>query len=342
MITNELYLEDLKQACLCISMPKDSSVLITGATGLLGSFMMDMFIYHNKYNDANIHVTGTSRSQEKLQDRFGYGMGSGLLKLVARDSISELPADEKYDFIIHLASNADPRSYALYPAETITTNVCGIINVLNYAKANTDTKVFLASTFEVYGQMAKETFKENDYGLVDFNAIRSGYPESKRVAELLVRSYAEQYGISAVVGRLCSIYGPTMTATDNKVVAQFVKKVLAGEDVVLKSKGEQMRSWCYVSDAAMGIMTVLQNGTSKEAYNIANPKSEATIAEVADIAAKLAGKSVVFDLPDELEQKGFSKPQNSVLDASQLMELGFMPQYNTKEGIKRTLDILQT
>ena len=292
MITdNRLYRQDLEWVSDYIDFPDGARVLITGATGLIGSF--------------------------------------------------PIPDEEEYDFIIHLASNADPRSYALYPAETIITNMTGTLNVLNYARRHPGCRVLFTSTFEVYGEIPDRTsLSEEDYGLIDYNQIRSGYPESKRTAELLVRSFVEEYGADAVIARLSSIYGPTMTKGDNKAAAQFIRRAAAGQDIVLKSKGNQRRSYCYVADACAGILTALRRGKAGEAYNVCNPACEITIAELAQIAAKAAGTRVVFDLPDELEQKGFGKAKDSVLRADKLTALGYAPAYSAEKGITVSVSII--
>lgn len=340
---NPIYICDLRRAAEIVSIPAGSSVMITGATGLIGSFLMDTFIYGNRHGDGGILVTGTGRSAERLKARFGYGScdDDDTIRLIGRSAEEPVPADEKYDYIIHLASNADPRSYALYPAETITTNILGTLNVLNYAKAHPGTRVLLASTFEVYGTVAGGgRIKEDDFGLLDFNMIRSGYPESKKAAELLVRSFVAEYGVDAVIARLCSVYGPTMTEGDNKAAAQFIRKAVNKENIVLKSKGGQRRSYCYVADAACALLTVMCRGVRGEAYNICNPQCEVTIAELAQQTAKIAGVDVVYDIPDELESRGFSQPRDSVLCADKLMSLGYQPYCSVEQGLSRSIDIL--
>ena len=342
MIINQpKYLDDLQQAIRYVEIPNEASVLITGATGLIGSFLMDAFFYSNQTNEKQIKITGTSRHLDKLKARFSYAADFSWMRLVARDATDPIPEHENYDYIIHLASNADPRSYALYPAETIITNILGTLNILNYAKTHVNTRVLLASTFEVYGSIPEaENFLEENYGRIDFNQIRSGYPESKRTAELLIRSFVEEYNVNAVIARLSSIYGPTMANSDNKAAAQFIRKAIAKKNIVLKSKGEQCRSYCYVADAASGILAALCRGSSGEAYNVCNPACEITIAELAQIAASIAGTRVIYDLPDELELKGFSKQQNSFLNADKLISLGFKPRYSAEKGMRQAIEIL--
>lgn len=142
-------------------------------------------------------------------------------------------------------------------------------------------------------------------GLVDFHMLRNGYTESKRCAEMLVNSYIDEYGIDAVICRLASIYGPTMLLNDSKAHAQFIRNALHGENIALKSKGEQRRTYCYVLDAVSALFMVLSKGEIGEAYNIANENSVASIADVASCCAKIVGTKVVLIFRILSNQKDF-------------------------------------
>lgn len=341
-ISSLYYQEDLKQIASYIP-PSETprSVLITGASGLIGSLLVDAFLWNNNNNGGNDTVYALSRTEKKLTERFRYAENDSHLVILAKDITKPLDDDKTFDYIVHAASNADPGTYALYPVETVQTNIIGTTNVLEYAVHHPGTRVLFTSTMEVYGTMPDGTSSTEDmYGLIDFNSIRSGYPESKRVSEILCRSYVEEYGADALVTRLGYIYGPTMTDSDNKVVAQFIRKAINKENIVLKSKGEQRRSYCYASDTVSGIVCALFCGEKGQAYNVSNRDSVITIAEMAQVAAKIAGTSVEFDLPSEIEIKGSSKSQDAVLDEGKLRELGWAPKYSFEEGVSRTVKIL--
>ena len=301
-----------------------------------------IFSASNDIADNEVTVLALGRTKRKLEERFAYAINRKDLKLVIQDIM--VPLDEKtdIDYIIHAASNADPVSYALYPAETLLTNIYGTNNMLMYCKSHPDTRMLLTSTFEVYGKIdGKDIYCEEDSGEVDLNQIRSSYPESKRSAEILLRCYHKQYGVDGVIARLCSIYGPTMSDKDSKAHAQFIRNGLSGQDIVLKSKGQQRRTYCYVLDAVTGIMTVLFHGLSGEAYNVAQENGVTSIAELADMVALLCGTNVRYDLPNEVEKQGFSRPQNCILDNRKLRSLGWNGEYSLQEGLKGTLDILR-
>lgn len=339
MLGNTIYRESLKRVVPEIAI-NDGKILITGASGLIGSCIIDLLMLANEYG-RHFEVYALGRSKEKLSARFNAIKDSNMLHFVEQDIMQPLDDSVSYDYIIHGASNADPRNYALYPAETMLINLEGAKNILNYCKAHLETKALLMSTFEVYGNAGKDVYSETDCGVVDLNKIRSCYPESKRCMEILTRCYVEEYGVKAVIGRLSSIYGPTMAKDDSKAHAQFIRNGLNGEDIVLKSKGEQRRTYCYVIDAVTGLLCVLAKGTVGEVYNIANENAVVSIAEVAQTVAAISGTKVIMQLPDDLEKKGFSAPQNCLLNNTKLRQLGWKGHYDLCNGIGECLTILK-
>lgn len=318
------------------------NLLVTGATGLIGSCVIDALLYANQNYGRCYTVYALGRSEVRLKSRFSYAENNDNLHFIVQDICNKIDDNLELNYIIHAASNADPHSYALYPVETILTNVTGTRNVLEYARKHNNTKIILTSTMEVYGSVfERNIYKENDYGVIDFNHIRSGYPESKRVAELLCRSYLDEYNVMAVIARLGYIYGPTMIESDNKVVAQFIRNIIRNENIVLKSEGNQKRSYCYVTDAVSGIFATLFRGKVGDVYNIASKNSIITIKKMAEMAAEIGKCNVIFELQDDLEKKGSSKTQDYVLDVEKLELLDWNPVYNIKTGLERTAIILK-
>lgn len=339
MIENAIYREALERVVPEIAID-DGSVLVTGASGLIGSCIIDLLMLSNKYGH-HFEIYALGRNVNKLRNRFASYSSCEELHFIEQDICQPLDDDLIFDYIIHGASNADPLSYAKYPAETINICIEGAKNILEYCRAHLQTKVILLSTFEVYGNAGKDIYKETDSGVLDFNMIRSCYPESKRCMEILTRSYVDEYGVRAVIGRLCSIFGPTMSKDDSKAHAQFIRNGLQGENIVLKSKGEQRRTYCYVIDSVTALLCILAKGVDGESYNISNESSVASIAEVAHTVADISRTIVVMKEPDDLEKKGYSVPQNCILDNSKLKSLGWKGKYTLHSGIKETYDILQ-
>lgn len=339
MIDNSIYYNSLKRVTEVVS-ESNKSFLITGSSGLIGSCLVDLLMLANQ-EGRNNHIFALGRNKEKIKSRFPEYIGNDYFHILEQDICEPLPKEYNFDYIVHGASNADPVSYAKYPVETILTNLLGTKNVLDYGRLNKECMITLLSTFEVYGKCDKDIYCETDAGVINFNLFRSCYPESKRTSEILSRSYVDEYKVKVNVARLCSIYGPTMSLQDSKAHAQFLRNALKGEDIVLKSTGAQRRTYCYVIDAITAILTILFKGSSGYSYNVSNINSIISIADLATLIASLSGKKIVYDLPSKIESKGFSKPQDCILDNSELCKLGWQGLYGIKEGIIETLDILK-
>lgn len=338
MENNKLYKSSLENIVNYVE-ESGKSFLVTGASGLIGSCIVDLLMLANKKGKNN-QIYALSRNSKKMEIKFREYLNSNCLHIIEQDICSPLDDSLEFDYIIHCASNADPVNYARYPVETMKTNLLGGINILDYLKKHKKCKAELLSTFEVYGDLGKDFYSEQEVGFLNFNLIRACYPESKRVMETLARSYVDEYDVRIIIGRLPSVYGPTMAHDDSKAHAQFIRNAIAGKDIVLKSKGEQRRTYCYVLDAVAAILCVLFRGKNGEVYNISNEKSILSIAELAQIIAGVAGRNVVFDIPTELEKKGFSKPQNCMLDNTKLKALGWEGKYDILKGITECMAIL--
>ena len=296
--------------------------------------MIDFLLYLNKKLSLNIIIYAISRSKKRLEERFS--VKSKNLFLIEQDLNEQFQISFRPDYIIHAASNAHPKAFALDPVGTMKTNLIGTINLLDSIK-DLNCKFLYISTGEIYGNNIDHPFTENDLGVIDTKIARSCYPESKRAAETLCISYAEQYGIHVNIARLCYVYGATITDTNSRADAQFLRNALDGQDIIMKSEGLQKRTYCYVTDAISGLLTILLNGKKSEVYNIANPNSIVSVKEYAQVLAKCAGVNLIFELPDEIEKKGFSKPANSILDSNKLQSLGWNANFNIETGLKNTL-----
>lgn len=170
--------------------------------------------------------------------------------------------------------------------------------------------------------------------------MRAGYPEGKRAGEALCQAYRKAYGLDVVIARLARSYGPTMRLTDTKAISQFICKAVAGEDIVLKSAGNQLYSYTYVADAVSGILTVLFLGEDGQAYNIADAGSDISLKDLAALIADCVGRKVVFELPDEQEAAGYSRATKALMNADKLKKLGWYAGWTMQSGIRRTLEIL--
>ena len=315
------------------------SIMITGATGMICSAVAEMLFWLNKELDANIHIILAGRNRERMQQRF-YSFKEGIdYSFLEYDATKENAIVLSPDYIIHGASPADPASFVKQPVETMFANLIGLKSLLDIAKENPRTRFLYVSSSEVYGKKdGNHPCHELDYGYVDILNPRACYPSSKRAAETMCAAYREEYGVDFVVVRPGHVYGPSITDTDSRASAQFTRKAKAGENIVMKSAGAQLRSYTYTLDCASAILTVLLKGKCGEAYNISNSQSVVTIRELAEDMAKTTGIKVVFEQASDLEKRSYNMMNNSSLDSSKLEKLGWSGCYSLEKGIKSTIN----
>lgn len=311
----------------------NKKILITGANGLIGSYLIYFLDYINTKHNLDLEIFASSRSRNKLVKLFE----NKNIKIIEQDLQEPLNQYHQVDFIIHLASNAHPLAYSKAPVGTMKANLLGTISLLDMIK-DAKTKFLYISTGEIYGNNIDRPFVETDLGYIDTKSVRSCYPESKRAAETLCMAYKEQYNTDVNIARLCYIYGPTITDDNSRADAQFLRNAINGEDIVLKSQGLQKRTYCYVADCVSALLTILLKAPSGEVYNIANPNSIVSVREYAQTLADIANVALKFDMPDEIESKGYSKQADSILNSQKLIDLGWNSYFDIKEGLKLTVE----
>lgn len=338
-----LYQEDLDfiLSTKGIEKLKGKSLLITGATGLIGVCMIDALIKYNHDYNADIDIYSVGRNKEKASSRLGVYYNNNKFHFIEQDVREPLPNDIKVDYIIPMASNTHPLAYSQYPIETIEINVKGAENALMKA-VETGATVLYPSTVEVYGNaIGNEVFTEDYTGKLNLGTARACYTESKRVCEALCQSYIAEKGCKVKIARLSRVFGPTMLESDTKASSQFINKALSGENIVLKSEGNQFFSYTYVADAVAAMLHIMLHGENGAAYNISNEACNVHLKDFAQLCAQQTGKNVVFDLPSEKERKGFSIAVNAILDNTLLKVTGFIPRYSMHDAVERTINILK-
>lgn len=316
-------------------------ILITGATGLIGSFAGDMLLYANKTENAGIEIYLLARDEKRLRERFVSSLDEKRLHLLVQDVVEPLGLDIEADYIIHAAGDGFPAAFREHPVETMTPALFGTYQLLQYARGNAPQKFLYISSGEVYGKSlsADHAFTEQECGYLDSMSVRSCYPMAKRCAETLCVSFKEQYHVPVIIVRPSHTYGACTSIHDNRATVQFLNDAVAGKNIILHSAGKQMRSYTYVADCVSGVFTVLINGSNGEAYNIANADSRVSIAEFAQIMSKKAGTDFIVKKPDVNEEKEHTPIEYAVLDSSKLERLGWHGQYDIHKGIGTMLGI---
>lgn len=326
-----------------VSELNDRSVLITGATGLICSAVIDLLIRYNETHVEQIRIIAAARSYDRVKDRFGIFCNKAYFEFVPYDATDKVFSyDGHADYIIHGASNATPGKIIKEPVETMVSNFIGIEALLEYAQRTGTERLLYISSSEIYGLKVDDgPFHEDAYGFVDILNPRSSYPVAKRAAETLCASYSAEYGFESVIVRPGHIYGPTATRTDNRVSSVWAYDAAEGRDIVMKSDGSQIRSYCHCLDCASAILKVLLKGEPSQAYNIANPNSKASIREMAEILTENAGVKLLFELPSEDEKKAFNPMNNSTLDSSALVDLGWTGVFDAQKGFAHTIKVIK-
>ena len=343
---SKLWISDLDETISAFSEFGElagKSVMITGCTGLICSAVVDVLIRWNETHSEKIRILAAGRNEKKIIDRFAPYSNEDWFIFIPYDAAStENELSVPCDFIIHGASNASPNKIVKEPVETMMSNFIGMKYLLDNARRNRTKRVLYISTSEVYGRKEHDRpSKIGEYGWIDILNPRSSYSIGKCAAETLCASYHDEYGVDSVIIRPGHIYGPTAVESDNRVSSAWAYAVVRGENIVMKSDGSQIRSYCYCLDSASAILTVLLRGKTVNAYNISNPNSIASIRELAEIFTKSAGVELRMELPTEAEKKGFNPMTNSSLDSTELLELGWKGLFDAERGFSHTVEILK-
>lgn len=325
-----------------------STVLITGGGGFIGGYLALALLTRNDVYGSDIRVISLVRNAERAEKKFGKLLRRGDFSLCVQDVNEEIKA-ERADYIIHAASQASNIQFENDPVGTITANLTGTANVLDFAKKSGAKSTLIVSSLKVYGIIygSQDKITEDDSGYIDFTSYKNCYAMGKRASETIAASYCREYGMNVKLARPAYIYGAA-TLDDDRVWAQFIANVVRGQDILLKSNGAANRSFCYVTDTATGLLTVLLKGENALPYNISCELSDTTIrgfARAACAAFPERNISLKFANPaDEQEPENQPSPLCQVpeiLDNQRLKSLGWQPKVSLTEGIKRAVAVLE-
>lgn len=350
-VSIDLFLQgDVENVSRSASVPwesfRSSTILVTGATGLIGSLVVKALESRNRLFGQNITVMALVRSREKAAQVLGSCVENSNVRLVVGDVTVPLDVDGQIDYIIHAASATSSKYFVTNPVETIATAIDGTRNVLELARRCKVKGFLYLSSLEVYGAPAEGHVKmqESEAGYIDSMKVRSCYSEGKRMVECLCASYASEYGVPVKVARLAQTFGAGVAYEDGRVFAQFARSAIEGSDIVLKTKGETLRNYCYTADAVTALLLVLVKGAVGEAYNVANKDTAISIADMAKfVCEKFSGgrSNVMFDIAEDATKLGYNPVVKICLDTTKLESLGWKAEFGLEEMFRRTIESMK-
>lgn len=328
-MNNSIFEEDIKNIINYFDMSvfDGKTILVTGATGLIGKLCVKSLL-NSGYNT---QVIALVRDEEKAKNIFGE---SKRLTYLVQDINQRINTTRRVDYIIHAASTTSSKDFVEKPVETIYTAINGSRNVLEFAKNKRLEGMVYLSSLEIYGVNEKENIKERDYGYIDILNPRSSYSESKKMVETMCISYGTEYGVPVKIARLAQTFGAGVSISDNRVFAQFAKAIINKENIILHTKGETKRNYCYTTDAVRGIFTILTKGENNNAYNVANENSYCSISEMAHL---LENENTKVEYKIDEVNRGYNPTVKIALNTEKLNALGWEAKVNLKEMFDRLI-----
>ncbi|MBQ9369938.1 MAG: NAD-dependent epimerase/dehydratase family protein [Clostridia bacterium] len=325
------------------SLFKEKYVLVTGASGRLGIYIAQALLAADKRFGLNAHVLLLARSKEKLKDHYGDALELQNVHILLQDVTEPIRTDLPVDYIFHTAGLASPSDFTYRPIDTLWGHVQGTKNVLDLAALKETKRVLYVSTVEIYGTWkSEESIKETDMGPLEHTNYRACYPEAKRLCETMLACYKYEKQVDYVGVRMSHTLGPGISINDGRAFAEFLRKALKGEDIILQSDGSSMRTYTYTADAVGAMFLVLAKGTD-DYYNVANVDNLISIRDLAALIASLSEgkKSTVIFAGDQQSKLAYLPFKLGVLDSSRLLALGWKPQVDVETMFKWTFDSLK-
>lgn len=318
------------------------TILVTGANSMLGTYLIYTFLYLADKKGMDVKIVALSRSLDKTRELYKEFLDKPYFLILHQDICEPISCKGCVDYIYHFAGNASPFYIKNDPVGIVRSNLLGTFNVMELARDKEPDKVVFASTREVYGETSFSLLAEEDsFGKINPLDSRSCYPESKRAAETVLKSYFDQYGIKSVIARIAHSYGPGMKIDhDGRVMSDFIYNAVHGQNIVLQSDGSAIRSFCYINDAILGLLQITLYGSVGKAYNLANETEPMPIREVAQLITRSFPErniKVEFANGESKHQEGYCNYPRVALDTRRMEALGFLPQVSLKEGIVRTI-----
>jgi len=333
--------EQIKSSDIAWNKFLGKTILITGGNGFLPAYMVETLLLLNKsilgHNPVKVFLV--VRNKKHTEERFKDFVDDKNLNILIQDVSNEIKISQNIDFIIHAASPASPKYFNIDPLGVSLPNILGTKNTLSLAVKNNIDGYLYFSSGEVYGETKKgEMISENSYGYLDPISIRSCYGESKRMGENLCISYGHKYNIPIKIVRPFHTYGPGMKLDDGRVFADFVRNIVMDENIEMKSDGNAVRSFCYISDATIAFFKILLEGKNNNAYNMSNPTQSVSIKELAEILIDLFPEKKLKVIYKNQSQDYLKSPiEGHIANISKLQSLDWNPSVSISEGFTKTI-----
>lgn len=319
----------------------NQTVLVTGATGMLGSQLIMTLLYCNDLKHTNIKVFALIRNQEKAKRIFKNLYNHKSISFIVGDiqSLDWLP--DSIDYIVHGASVTSSKDFITKPVDTINTALVGSINLFEWVKNKKIKSMVYLSSLEVYGvtDSTKQRIGEEDYGYIDPLNVRSSYSEGKRMVECMGVAYASQYNIPIKIARLCQTFGAGVDYGDSRVYSEFGRCIIEERNIILHTKGETVRNYCYTRDAIRAILYILLSGDNGTAYNVANMNTAISIRDMAQLLVDNFSDTNIrleYDIADE-QSFGYNPTVKIELNTERLQGLGWKAEVDLIEMYQRMI-----
>lgn len=348
MIINEIIDKDCEQIIEennGLEELRNKTFLITGASGMVGSYFVYVLMKLNEKYNSNITIIPVVRNINKLNEQV---LDDPYVHPIVQDVCDKMEYEGNVDYIVHAASPASPKIMKEHPVETNFANTIGTANTLKFALDKKVDGYLYISSREIYGQPLPGQTLFTEYGplgQVDPLVPRNGYAEGKKAAENMCSGFKQEYGLNTKIVRLAHTYGPGMSIYDGRVQADFLKNVVNHENIVLKSDGSSIRTYTYISDAISAMFKVLLHGEDI-VYNIADERCETSIRKLAETMVEIypeRGLQLIFDIPESNKNQGTAAFTLGILSSEKIRnELGWNAKYSIKDGFKRTLEHIET
>ena len=345
----DIVLEDIKEIISqlgnAIERLSGKTILITGPSGLLAAYFVDMIAYVNDHKliKEPAKIIGLTRSEIAPTDRLGYLLGRKDIAFEIHNVIEPYAPKEKIDFIIHVAGNSAPATFQSDPLGTIDVNVQGLRWILEYARNNSVESVLYFSSGEIYGNPPPDQIPtpETFNGNVSPLSPRACYTESKRLCEALCKIYWEKFGVPVKIVRPFIVYGPGLRSDDRRVMADFMRAGIENVAIKMLSEGKDTRSYCYITDASVAFWRILFSDRNAEPFNVASDLEEVSIKELAEVVHKICGIEKAVEYPQEDKEVNFLKeaPQRVRPDITKIRTLFHIePKIFLEAGLKRNIN----